>query len=111
MKKDQVTDGFMEFDIEKVEVLNNPEKNRFEVKIGAQLAQVDYMDRGALIVFTHTEVPSSLEGKGIASKMARAALDYARESGKEVMPLCPYIAAFIRRHPEYQDLVMKGFKY
>ncbi len=94
-----------------MEIIQNPERNRFEAQLGAQLAVVEYIDRGEKIVFTHTEVPPGHEGKGIGSQLARHVLDYAREQGKTVMPLCPYIAAYIRRHVEYQDLVLPGYRY
>lgn len=92
-------------------VINNTEASRFETVVEGKTAVVEYMDRGKMIVFTHTEVPKGLEGQGIASAMAKAALDFARETSKVVMPLCPYIAAYIRRHPEYADLVLKGYRY
>jgi predicted GNAT family acetyltransferase len=52
-----------------------------------------------------TEVPEALEGQGIGSALARGALDDVRAQGLQVIPLCPFVAAFIRRHPEYLDLV------
>ena len=54
---------------------------------------------------THTVVPLALEGHGIAGRLARAALDYARDRGLSVVPLCPYVADYIGKHPEYEDLV------
>lgn len=92
-------------------ITNNTSASRFEAIIEGKTAVVDYMDRGKMIVFTHTEVPQDLEGQGIAGKIARSALDFAREKGKIVLPLCPYIAAYIRRHPEYAPLVLPGYRY
>ncbi|QPC85228.1 N-acetyltransferase [Phototrophicus methaneseepsis] len=91
-------------DSEQIEVKNNPEKNRFEVILGDQIAMVQYMIAGKNIVFTHTEVPPEFEGKGIAGKMARVALDFAKDEGYRVQALCPFIAAYVRRHPEYQTI-------
>lgn len=91
-------------DSEQIEVKNNPEQNRFEVILGDQIAMVQYMIAGKNIVFTHTEVPPEFEGKGIAGKMARVALDFAKDEGYRVQALCPFIAAYIRRHPEYQTI-------
>jgi predicted GNAT family acetyltransferase len=86
-------------------VRNNEQENRFEIKVGDELAVSQYRRHGATITFTHTEVPPSMEGKGIGNLLARAALDYARKEKLRVIPVCKFIAAFINRHPEYQDLV------
>ena len=84
---------------------NNEAESRFELEVDGQLAMSAYHRRGDRIIFTHTEVPPQLEGKGIGKALATAALDYARSEGLKVVPRCPFIAAFIRRNPEYQDLV------
>ena len=57
------------------------------------------------IVFTHTLVPHAIEGKGVGSKLIRAALDSARDQGLKVVPQCPFVAVYIDRHPEYRDLI------
>lgn len=86
-------------------VRNNEAENRFEIKVGDELAVSEYRRHGSTIIFTHTEVPPSMEGKGIGNLLAHAALDYARKEKLRVVPVCKFIAAFIERHPEYQDLV------
>jgi uncharacterized protein len=86
-------------------VRNNEGEHRFEVDAGGQLAVSEYHRRDGTIVFTHTEVPLTLEGKGIGNELAKAALDYARSEGLRVVPRCRFIAAFIKRHREYHDLV------
>ena len=91
-------------------VRHNTSASRFEVETPAGLAVAEYRRAKGLIVFTHTEVPETEEGEGIGSRLAEAALDWARAEGDPVMPLCPFIAAYIRRHPAYRDLVMDGFK-
>ena len=88
-----------------IEVVNNPAAGRFEVRIDGALALAEYYVRGRTITFTHTEVPPGLEGRGIGNALARTALEHARAEGLRVVPLCRFIAAFIRRHPEYQPLV------
>ena len=87
------------------DVRNNEAANRFEVEINGELAQTQYIRRGRKIIFTHTEVPPASEGQGVGNALARAALDYAKREGLRVVPLCPFIAAFIKRHKEYQSLV------
>ena len=76
------------------------------MNIDGELAVSAYRRNDDTIIFTHTEVPPHLEGKGIGNQLARAALDYARSEELKVVPRCPFISAFIRRHPEYQDLVV-----
>ena len=89
------------------QVEHNPAAGRFEAAVDGQLAQAQYRRVGERILFTHTEVPEQLEGRGIASKLAKTALDYSRAEGLTVVPLCPFIASYIERHPEYADLVGK----
>jgi len=86
-------------------VRNNKEAGRFEIDLDGDLAVSNYKVRGDTIYFTHTEVPEALEGRGIGNILARVALDYARANRLRVVPRCKFIAAFIKRHPEYQDLV------
>jgi len=95
----------MHIDPDPIEVRHNPAAQRFETLAGGQLSVAEYRRDGQRILFTHTEVPPALRGQGIAAQLVRVALDYARESGLTVVPLCWYVDAFIRRHPEYQDLL------
>jgi uncharacterized protein len=88
-----------------LEVVHNVEARRFEIHYGDELARLEYHLRGPSIVYTHTVVPVVLEGHGIAGRLAGEALDYARDSGLSVVPLCPYVADYIEKHPEYGDLV------
>jgi predicted GNAT family acetyltransferase len=87
------------------EVRNNPEQNHFELEVEGHTAIAVYALSAGVITFTHTEVPSALEGRGIGSKLARGALDAARAQGLKVMARCPFIAGYIRKHAEYQDLL------
>jgi predicted GNAT family acetyltransferase len=88
-----------------LEVIDNVGAQRFEARIGDEVAVAAYERGDGVITFTHTEVPHSMEGKGIASALARAALDRARAEGLAVVPQCPFMATYIRRHPEYRDLL------
>ena len=99
----------MEINLDEVEVINNKDARRFEVRLGDYFGLIDYLPAGSNIAFTHTEVPKVFEGHGVASKMAQTALDYARDNNRKVIPLCPFVADYIRKHPEYQPLVW-GFK-
>ncbi len=84
---------------------DNPARRRYELAIGDRIAVIAYRLRGDSITFTHTEVPEELEGRGIASRLARFALEDARARGLRVVPLCPFVAAYIRRHKDYESLV------
>ncbi|MFL6579564.1 MAG: GNAT family N-acetyltransferase [Burkholderiales bacterium] len=95
----------------KLPVLHNVAAKRFEVNLDGKLAFSKYLLVGEKMIIEHTEVPTELEGKGIAGTIVRTALDYAREQHLRVMPLCPFTASFIHRHPQYQDLVLEGYRY
>lgn len=88
-----------------VQVTHNMNSGRFEVSAEGHLAALDYRLRNGRIVFTHTEVPSALEGRGIGSALARAGLEYARQSDLKVIPLCPFVRGYIERHSQYHNLV------
>ena len=89
-----------------IAISNNAAESRYEIRVGDELAGfAAYHLRPGKITFTHTEIADRFEGKGIGSKLAIAALDGARADGLLVTPLCPFIAAYIRRHPGYLDIV------
>jgi uncharacterized protein len=92
-----------------VDVTDNPAERRYEARVeGDALAGfAAYRLRGEdVIVFTHTEVDPAHEGEGIGGALARGALDDVRARGeRRVVALCPFIAAWVRRHPDYQDLL------
>jgi predicted GNAT family acetyltransferase len=88
-------------------VLDVPEWARFEIHVDGQLAGfAQYRSTPGLIVFTHTEIDDEFEGRGLGSALIRAALDTARQRGLAVRPDCPFVRAYIARHPDdYLDLV------
>ena len=88
-----------------LDVIHLTEKSRFEIHLEGQMAELDYRLRDSVISFTHTGVPHALEGRGIGSLIVRTGLNYAREQGYKVIPLCSFVAAYIRRHAEYSDLL------
>lgn len=92
-------------DPSQLEIRQNPEAGRFEIDLGdGASAFVEYRIDGQNILLTHTEVPEAYEGRGIGSHLARHVLDYARTEGYRVQALCPFIAAYVERHPEYQSI-------
>ncbi len=88
-----------------VEIVKNEAEQRFETHVNGQTAFLTYKRFPERFVIVHTEVPPSLEGHGIGGKLAGAALDFARAEHLRVIPVCPYVAGFIRKHPEYLDLL------
>jgi uncharacterized protein len=91
-------------------VVDNPAASRFELRLGDRLVGLAaYRRRNGRIVFTHTEVEPSCSGRGLGSLLTRAALETARAEGLEVVPLCPFVASYIERHPEFEPLVAAGY--
>ncbi len=86
-------------------VHRNDDRNRYELTAEGLLAICEFNRLTNAVMFTHTEVPEKLEGQGVGSTLVRGALDDVRAQGLQVVPLCPFVAAFIRRHREYMDLV------
>ncbi|WP_327047234.1 MULTISPECIES: GNAT family N-acetyltransferase [unclassified Microbispora] len=87
-------------------VADNPEARRFEITADGVLAGfAAYGLDGQAISFTHTEIDSAFEGRGLGSTLVRAALDAARDAGLSVLPYCPFVRRYIARHREYVDLV------
>jgi predicted GNAT family acetyltransferase len=86
--------------VEEAEVLDVPEKSRYELRLGGRLIGLAaYRRRDSRIAFTHTEVDESRSGRGFGSRLAEVALADARRQGLEIVPLCPFIAHYIETHP------------
>jgi predicted GNAT family acetyltransferase len=88
-----------------IAVERNEQRSRYEVRAGGLMAVLTYARAGDEIVFLHTLVPEPLEGRGIASQLARTALEDARAAHLRVVAQCPYVAAYVRRHPEYLEIL------
>ena len=91
-------------------VVMNPDTRRFEVNLDGESAFAEYSLLHDAIVLPHTVVPDAFAGKGVGSALAKAALAYAREHGLKVKPICPFMASYINKHPEQQDLVHRDFR-
>jgi predicted GNAT family acetyltransferase len=85
---------------------DNPSELRYELHVDGELAgQIRYRRRPDAIVLVHTDVEPRFEGHGLGSRLVQGALDDLRARGLAVVPLCPFVAEFIRHHPDYADLV------
>jgi predicted GNAT family acetyltransferase len=95
--------------MEQVAVRHEPARRRFAADVAGGQAELAYTGpREGVVTFIHTEVPSAARGSGVGDALARAGLDWARAEGLWVRPVCPFVKVFIRRHPEYADLVEAG---
>lgn len=80
-------------------------QQRYELDVGGELAFIDYLRDGPNVIMTHAEVPPALRGGGVGSALVKGALALVRERGGKVVPLCPFVAQYMRRHPETRDLL------
>ncbi|MFD0788130.1 GNAT family N-acetyltransferase, partial [Micromonospora azadirachtae] len=97
--------GGMQFTVTDV-----PERDRFEARdeTGALAGLVTYQLTGTIIAYTHTEVDPAFEGQGVGATLARAVMDDARARGRTVVPICPFLAKWLTRHTEYDDIVVRS---
>jgi predicted GNAT family acetyltransferase len=91
-------------------VVMNEETHRFEASLEGETAFTEYVIHNGAMVLPHTVVPPAFEGRGVGSALAKAALGYARDHGLAVKPICPFIAGYIGKHPEWADIVDPKFR-
>lgn len=87
-----------------LDIRHDPSAGRFEALVEGHRCVLDYTLDGRVASMNHVGVPEAVGGRGIAGKLTRHALDWARENRYRVAPRCPYVAAWIERHPEYSGL-------
>ena len=83
-----------------LEVEHVPDRGRFETEVEGHTCVLEYRREGSTALMEHVGVPGAVEGRGIASALTRAAVEWARSEGLEIVALCPYVAAWMRRHPD-----------
>ena len=92
-------------------VHDNPDRHRFEIDLGdGSFAIAEYTLPAGKIMFTHTEVPPAHEGQGIGTTLIEHALASARERGLQVIPICPFFAAYMKKHLDVQDLLDPAYR-
>jgi predicted GNAT family acetyltransferase len=90
-----------------IEIADNAADRRFELTVDGQLAGfVVYRDEDGTRALVHTEVDPAFEGQGLGGKLAAGVLDQLRERGEQIIPVCPFIASYIRKHQDYLDVVV-----
>ena len=85
-------------------VRDNPPKQRYELDVGGAVAFIDYHRANGVVTLTHAEVPEALRGGGTGSALVRGTLELARSQGDRIIPRCSFVVAYMRRHPEFDDL-------
>ena len=92
-------------------VTDNSEQDRFELHVDGELRGfAEYRPAGDSVIIAHTEIADGHEGEGLGGVLVRAALEEIRANGKTVIPTCPFTAAYIRRHPEFVELVAPALR-
>ena len=92
-----------------LKVDKNLERRRFEAEVSGYTAFIEYIKTKDSMYLTHTEVPEPLEGQGVGSSLVREVLSILGKDDIKIAPLCPFVAAYIRRHPEYKSMVAPGY--
>ena len=88
-------------------VSNNIDQQQFEVQVDGETAFLQYRFLDDMIWLMHTEVPIRLEGKGLAASLSNYGLEWAHANNKKVKVICPFVSVYLKRHPEYNSLVVK----
>ena len=91
-------------------LVNNEANHRFEMKVGDYIAFIEYKQTLNKITLIHTEVSPELEGKGAATAIIEKTLDYIEKNNFKLIPLCPLVVAYIKRHPDWKRIVDEGVK-
>jgi predicted GNAT family acetyltransferase len=94
-----------------LELVNNEAANRFEMNVDGYTAFIEYKQSPGKIALLHTEVPPELEGKGAATAVIEKTLDYIEKNNLKLIPLCPLVIAYIKRHPEWKRIVDEELKH
>ena len=89
-------------------LIDNQEQKRYQFRMGAENPRVEYIKAGDKIYLTHTEVPPSMAGNGIGTALIEAVLKDVDQKGLTLIPLCPFVALYLKRNPEWKKLVLKG---
>ena len=90
---------------EEISLKDNTELNRFELEIEGITAFLEYKRSGDWLFLIHTEVPEAMEGKGVGSAIIQKTLQYAKDNNYKIVPICPFVQSFLKRHPEWNEIV------
>lgn len=99
----------MKTEFDSLRLNKNEDKKRFELNINGYFAFINYKETETQISLIHTETDPELQGQGAAAAVVEKTLNYIKESGKKLLPYCPYVFAFIKKHPEWKTIVDPTF--
>lgn len=97
----------MSEEIKDIPLRHDQNDQAFEMDINGNIAFIGYEEDGDTIILTHTEVPEALEGKGVGSILVTKTLNYIEAEGRKIIAQCPFVASYIKRHPEWERIVKK----
>jgi uncharacterized protein len=89
-------------------ITDNLASKQYELQVDDLLVRIEYIKAQNRIFLTHTEVPVELEGKGFGSSIVKGVLELIEQKGLTLIPMCPFVALYIKRHPEWKKLILKG---
>lgn len=93
-----------------MEFLINQEKKRFELEAEGHIAFIDYIiNRDNIMFLTHTEVPKELAGKGIGKELVKKTLEYLQDNDHKLAPICPFVSAYVKKNPEWKEILAPGY--
>ena len=92
----------------KLSLIDNKDQKRYELWVEKEFARLEYIKARDRIFLTHTEVPTTLEGRGIGSNIVAMALADVERQNLTLVPMCPFVAGYIKSHPEWKKLVLRG---
>lgn len=97
-------------DYSNIELIINEEKKCFELPVADHTAFIEFnLNNENVLFLTHTEVPKALEGKGVGSAIVEKTLNYIQEQNYRLAPICPFIAKYLIRHPEWKSILAIGY--
>lgn len=99
----------MKKEFEQIPLIKNEDRKRFEIEVNGHYAFVNYGEYGSQVALVHTEAEPELKGTGAASAVIEKTLQLLKENGKTVLPYCPFVFAFIKKHPEWKQVVDNSF--
>ncbi|SHJ94141.1 GNAT family N-acetyltransferase [Epilithonimonas mollis] len=99
----------MKAEFEAIPLIKNEARKRFEIEVNGHYAFINYGERTHQIALVHTEADPELAGTGAAAAVVEKTLNYIKESGKKLLPFCPYVFAYIKKHPEWKEIVDEKF--
>ncbi len=100
----------MAIDFETIQLVKNEKNHRFELEVKGFTAFIDYKEKDSVITLIHTEAPPELQGTGAARALVEKTLQHIEENHNSLVPLCPFVFAYIKKHPEWKRIVDDRFK-